>query len=511
MIDTSSVNYLHDRYGLQVHQLTREQWGTDSYTLYGGPPHYPYPASRNWVMMPDYTEVQPVTIVRQTVTDPLYNYGDTSSTHTSQPNDYMRANRDIEYFKTLIDNAIRQPSTGFANIGLENSMDALYQDEYADQLAHIAKLRDEQKLSVIFPDGLGPVFQKSAITSYARTDGEKQAIWITTPQYRARIIRNKKEVSITDLRVYSKDLKDPYSSRVAKHEGYWVAPFLLDASRWYEKKAITSYSHAFIPIQNDFSSNPSRVEFTGKITDTALRISQTPQEIVVREGSGSHLTTFGVATYTTYTPIKTVFFTPRDFPIQMKDGGLRWMTEGSKSWSMNKLVEICGASCGDKTIFGMEIQPQMFDRTLNVLYPYLLPESVGRYLSAQYTRVSVNNTFAIAGRNPVRLVLEPHDAMNFPIILDAEAEVSVTPDDTAVTRLGKLISSQHQYIDLDRSDPRQVDVTVKMTQRGKEYVVRNTVYFAPNCKKDLKYCLTHPLHGIWYLLTQVSDRLAGRK
>jgi len=100
LIDTDSLNYIQERYGLIAHQITREQWGTDSYTLYGGPPHYPYPASKNWAFIPDFDNKNPLLILRQAVTDPLYNYGDTTNSFTSQPNDYLK-NKDFAYFKEL--------------------------------------------------------------------------------------------------------------------------------------------------------------------------------------------------------------------------------------------------------------------------------------------------------------------------------------------------------------------------------------------------------------------------
>ena len=38
MIDTPTANYLQQRYHVKAHLITREQWGTDTYHLYGGPP-----------------------------------------------------------------------------------------------------------------------------------------------------------------------------------------------------------------------------------------------------------------------------------------------------------------------------------------------------------------------------------------------------------------------------------------------------------------------------------------
>jgi hypothetical protein len=504
MIDTDSVNYLHDKYGITTHQITREQWGTDSYTLYGGPPHYPYPASRNWIMNPGFSVDKPVTIVRQTVTDPLYNYGDTSSSYTSQPNDYMRGARDIEYFKTLIDNAIRQKSIGFANVGLENSMDGQYQDEYALQLAYIAKLKSENKLAVVFPDAIGGVFQFQKITTYARTDGDRQAIWITTPNYRMRVIRNKQEVSITDLRIYSEEIKDPYSSSVAKHEGYWVVPFLVDGSRWYAWKDMDKSPHKFIPISTDLFSNPTRIVLATNVE--TISITQRNDAVFINDSENQNIVDFYEDSFNLPNNLYYKSSLPYQFPVTLNSrGDFTWNVDGKTSWEIRKTK--CSRLCS----YNISMNTTLFPDVLSQQYPYVYPESVGRTLSDTYTRVSVNNTFALAGRNPVRLVLEPHDAMNFPIILDEEARITVDPDHTAVTRLGKLVSSQQQYVDLDRSDAHKVFVNVTMNQKGKIFSVSKTVYFAPNCKKDWGYCVAHPIQGTWYMLTKLTDWWSGRK
>ena len=33
MIDTETLNYIHKEYGVKIQQITREQYGTDSYTF----------------------------------------------------------------------------------------------------------------------------------------------------------------------------------------------------------------------------------------------------------------------------------------------------------------------------------------------------------------------------------------------------------------------------------------------------------------------------------------------
>lgn len=102
MIDAWSLQYLVEKYGVVAHEITRDQWGTDSYTLYGGPMGMMYSPSKRWAMIPaQNSQALPIKIFRQTLPDPLWNYGDTTSSTTSQPNDYALAGKDISYFKNL--------------------------------------------------------------------------------------------------------------------------------------------------------------------------------------------------------------------------------------------------------------------------------------------------------------------------------------------------------------------------------------------------------------------------
>lgn len=238
IMDTYSLNYIHEKYGVTSHQITREQWGVDSYTLYGGSPHYPYPASINWSFIPDFKQNNPLLILRQTVTDPLYNYGETKKHFTSQPNDYLNSGLDFEYFKKLIDQALfEQKTTGFALLGLENANDIKYQKEYLRQIDYIAKLGDR----VSFPDlnELLKYWSKQKTTYYQGKDlingSDNQAEFRTTSNFRERTRIIKGKMIVTDYRYYHRDLTDPYNNYVAKKQGYWIVPYSVDFSNVYNK------------------------------------------------------------------------------------------------------------------------------------------------------------------------------------------------------------------------------------------------------------------------------------
>lgn len=241
LIDTDTLNYLHDKYGIISHQITREQWGTDSYTLYGGPPHYPYPASRNWVFIPDFSNSDPIMMLRQTVTDPLLNYGEIKKAYTSQPNDYLSSGLDFSYFKNLVDQALfNQKTTGFILLGLENSMAFNYQEEFLKQIEYINGIKKQ----INFPDliSLSRYWTTQKITFYDGKDlisgSKKTVLFTTTPEYRERLIKNNNKKYVTDYRYYDKNYIDPYNDYIAKKNGYWVVPYAVDYSHVFKSDSV---------------------------------------------------------------------------------------------------------------------------------------------------------------------------------------------------------------------------------------------------------------------------------
>lgn len=52
LIDTYSAEYLSNKYGVKNLEITREQWGTDGYALYGGPLLSVYTPSKKWIFIP---------------------------------------------------------------------------------------------------------------------------------------------------------------------------------------------------------------------------------------------------------------------------------------------------------------------------------------------------------------------------------------------------------------------------------------------------------------------------
>ncbi len=516
MIDTESANYMHDAYAVIAHQITREQWGTDSYTLYGGPFHYPYPASQKWIFLPDYEQKNPLLVMRQTVTDPIGNYGDTSSSFTSQPNDYMRSGMDMAYFEKLVVNAFSQPNgqNGFVLLGLENSMNTLYQDEYVRQLEWLSEnLAKYNAISLSASDAnLLNVFDEMKISVYHGKDSDTRESWnVTTEKYRVRLLSKDGELLITDIRYYDKNIEDPYTNHIAKHEAFWVVPFVLDGSRWYKPKYGYTTGHAFLSPRNDVASEPSRITLDRSEAGT-YQTSIPDRGIVVSDGSSAMVAKFSEDNFTLQGKQTFTLEVPALYPIKYdptgdKDHGYIGLIQNDRN-IIYQFDIYCTDSC---TYEPISSDTSKIIKLYDKYYPYFYPEPVDRVLDMAQSKITIHNRFAIAGRNPVRVLLEPHDSMNFPILLNSEASIKPEDDRISIVTLGDLKKSQFQYIDFYSGEALSSEINISMGDAPPYFAKKIRVFFAPNCKEDVLYCLVHPIEGAWYVITKISDLWSGRR
>lgn len=502
MIDTPTLNYIHSKYAVAIHQITREQWGTDSYTLYGGPPHYPYPPSENWLFIPDYERSDPPLIVRQTITDPLFNYGDTTNAFTSQPNDYTRDKKTFAYFTRLLDMAIKQDTKkGFALLGLENSMADIYQDEYLKQIAHINTLKKEEAVTFPTVEELVSYWKQKKVTLYRGQDvidnRPLEGHWITTPRYRMRLKVEKNDVSITDMRIFDPRLTDPYNEDTAKKGGFWITPYLIDGS------------YQFPQVKNDVGQKTTQINLPEKAdrqrvkvithdnnsltlgyksqSGKLVRLLFTEEKIIVKSVMKDDFV------YTNHNP--------QFHPVEYikKEGGfvLQWKIQKQISHALT-------LSCNKKDCtMTFSLQPHLLPMLRKDHYLFMFPEPAERPLSQGKTVFYAHNQYAIAGRNPIRIIVAPHDQNGFPTILSKPLEITSTKPIDFIKDTTDLVNDNVQYLDIENGQPLSSTIIVKLGNIEKKI----TVFFAPNCKKQPTYCLVHPKETFWYIKTIVNDKI----
>lgn len=507
MIDPFSLQLLKNQYGVLIHQITREQMGVDSYTLYGGPAHYPYYPSQNWALVPasQNNEQMPI-IVRQTITDPVYNYGDDSSSFTSQPNDYALRKADFSYFEHLFLQAHSQNANQdtFALIGLENSMPSEVQAEFVKQLNFVKKYQQEhQDQQILLAKNYADFFKNknhanqelSVYEGQDQKDTNEKSWWITTPHYRLRLRLSNKELFISDLRVYDESFADPYLEKSAKKLGWWIVPFIIDGSRYpaYDQ------SLQFDLLINDNLNELKRTDLRPSRLLIGEKIDLKNLKIEVSDGEFKVLNKNQVL----------AIFDSQSIALtkQITDQTENALLEKIKKDQAWQLVKITGQDNLDVFAIKIKEQANLLEEMRQKHYPLLFPELSEHPLDPKNTYLYKNNRFAMASRNPVRLVLFPKDQYGYPVTLKTEPRITVAHKIDGVEVKAQHGQNGMLFLDFINDQPLKTAVTITKD----DWTETLNIYFAPNCKSDLKYCLTHPRQATWYIRNFLGDKWRALK
>jgi len=528
MIDAPSLQYLSQKYRVKVHELTREQWGTDSYTLYGGPVNVPYLPSTGWPLIPAQSPISalPVLLLRQTITDPIYTYGDARSIFTSQPNDYLRNNFDISYFQTLLKTALEQQlPKGFAVVGLENSMPDDAQKEFFKQLESIHEYTQRYpQVTVVLSKNLSnnDAFnsKQNTVSVFYRDEKDLHAYWITTSHYRARVFMKGTHVWLDDLRLYSDALHDPYTATSpASLNAYWIAPFWFDASRYntpfiqeksWPAKIITFFRNLFQknpPVTPQFTSvfNETEIEPTG------FELSQKDPRFApkIHVANGDVQLQYVSAARTNFvaefTPEKIIFylFQPADLQTQKHYQPL-------DNWHnfliSDKFADLQATSSAQTIQMTPTLLPNATMERFTRIFPeYMFPENVEAPVSFSHSVFVYSNPFAIAGQNPIRIVTFLKDAQDRPIV--TPQNLSLTSNDGTLDKVDihqPETARGEYYIDISSKYPRTFQPILTV---GSVSTALKKMTFVADCKKTKLECLRHPNQLLLFLYTKLNDFL----
>lgn len=505
MIDSASLNLLKTKYHINVQQITREQMGVDSYTLYGGPVHYPYYPSKQWAMIPS-NDNDSLIIVRQTITDPVYNYGDKTSSFTSQPNDYIRRKAKFDYFQHLFLQAHSQINNQdtFSLIGLENSMPTEIQDEFLNQLKFVKKWQSEKtEHQVLTASEFAENFKSKNpknkdVLVYSGQDQEnpnEKAWWITTPKYQIRIRLSGKELFISDLRFYDEDFTDPYNNSSAKKMGWWIVPFIIDGSRYGFNDQSQNFDFLFndsLVKTKNTTLEPTRILLTKNINSDDLLVNEINNEIV-----------FSLKNSIIAKLDRESFSITKNFIDQTQNK----LLENIKKDNLWEIKEVDEKNDLKKYIFSKKNQENLIENARIRHYPILFPELSEHKISLEKTYIYKNNVYAVANRNPVRLVLFPKDEYGYPISINSKPNISSEPEVEKVEI--KTQSGQNGMVFLDFISSKPISSKIRIEKDGWEENLN--IYFAPDCKRNIEYCLKHPEQSIWYMRSFFGDKIRELK
>ena len=166
-IDSYSLNYLKDKYGIRTALIVADQKTTDNYGVWGqwwGLPYYP---SRSNILTPasSLKNKLDVVVIQWAQRDPLLAFGEGErySNYSLQANDYIKQGKDTTYFNELANVYLDcRNNLGQVTVGLETGIESVGNlGEYQNQLESLSKIDNlqfvtmsqfAQKYGQIYPD-----------------------------------------------------------------------------------------------------------------------------------------------------------------------------------------------------------------------------------------------------------------------------------------------------------------------------------------------------------------------
>lgn len=294
VLDSFSVNYMNEKYGIDAAFICREQWGTDGYSLFGGYYNQAYYPSKENILCPAQTQANgiKVPVFRLLGCDPIYQYASKIESNneifTLEPitwGDLKAGGSDkrwVEwYFENLFDEK-RGGAFNYAQVGQENSFgwDRM-KDGLAYQTKRIKELQDAGKITAMFVSEAGRWFKENFHSSPMCTqtalddwsDKNKKSIWYYCKNYRANLLLEEVGVFIRDCHLFDERYPARYNKEVcvSPHSIFDNLP-VINGLNWSDEnvraglRLLASDGKPYVPENVSYreNGNTATVEFSAR-------------------------------------------------------------------------------------------------------------------------------------------------------------------------------------------------------------------------------------------------------
>lgn len=226
-IDSHTLAYMYDKYGIVASCNCKDQVGTDGYTLWGGYWNQAYYPSRKNAYMPAQTIKGqiPVPIFRMLGSDPIYQYdngigGNGQGVISLEPV-YHDAGKNRNWVNYFLESIVNQPSLAFnyAQVGQENSFTwGAMQEGLEMQFPILDSLMKIGKIRIETLEHSGNWFREqfkvtpaTAITTLVdiRNQGNK-TVWYNSRFYRANLLWENDGFCFRDIHFFNENFESDY-------------------------------------------------------------------------------------------------------------------------------------------------------------------------------------------------------------------------------------------------------------------------------------------------------------
>lgn len=212
-IDSYSLEYMENNYGITANLSCADQFSTDGYQIWGTYWSTPYFPSKFNSAMPSQSEINKIGVVtiQWAHRDPADGYYDS---RFSTQDYFTTPGKKIEYFNYLVDTYLHRGDNEFSQItiGLEGDfLPETYQGEFSSQLDKVVEVRSKKAGKDVTMSDFSEWYRSKFTNNSPNHLIEGEISWFNTPFY--RIGFKKDPVEIIDLRVYSDETREPYYLR----------------------------------------------------------------------------------------------------------------------------------------------------------------------------------------------------------------------------------------------------------------------------------------------------------
>lgn len=249
-IDSHSLAYMYDKYGIVASCNCKDQIGTDGYTLWGGYWNQAYYPSRLNAYIPAQSEEHqiPVPVFRMLGSDPIYQY-DTGLGHSRQgvislEPVYRESGMDKQWVEYFLESIVNEPCLAFnyAQAGQENSFTWNNMKQGLEmQFPLFDSLRVANKIRIETLETSGKWFKEqftvtpaTAVTTLRdiRNEGRK-TVWFNSRYYRTNLLWEGSSFRFRDIHLFNEQFESPYYKTAGRGNQffYFTLP-VVDGFMW---------------------------------------------------------------------------------------------------------------------------------------------------------------------------------------------------------------------------------------------------------------------------------------
>lgn len=249
-IDSYTLAYMYEKYGIVASCNCKDQIGTDGYTLWGGYWNQAYYPSRTNAYMPAQTaECQiPVPVFRMLGSDPIYQYdtglgGRRQGVISLEPV-YRESGMNKEWVTYFLESIVDQPCLAFnyAQAGQENSFTWNGMQKGLEmQFPLFDSLRTAKKIRLETLETSGRWFKEqfshtppTAVTALTdiRNEGRK-TVWFNSRYYRANLLWEGQSFRFRDIHLFDENFESAYYKTAGTENQflYFTLP-VVDGFMW---------------------------------------------------------------------------------------------------------------------------------------------------------------------------------------------------------------------------------------------------------------------------------------